>query len=630
MTFQVNHLQLLSGSNMSRIRIVFAFLCLLGILPASAAPAIDPAELEAFVDGVVHTTMRQNNIVGATVAITQKDQVILLKGYGFADKEKQLPVDPESTLFRIGSVSKLFTWTGLMQLREQGKLDLDTDVNEYLTTLTVPDTFPEPVTLRHLMSHSGGIEDRIVQLFGDEVADMQPYAEILSRELPDRVRAPGTVSTYSNHGVGLAGLVLEEVSGEKWGDYVQQHILDPLQMSSATAFQPVPEELAGQLSQGYAFELGKHVEKPFEYVPLGAAGGMSASALAMTRFARAHLGDGSVDGQRILSGESVALMREPLFDEHESINTWLYGFDNYSRGDTFIYGHSGGTLRFFTEFVLVPEYDISVFVSTNTTMGFRVIGAVLRGVLDRYLPDPMENVEPLPLTDLDKIAGHWSTYRHPVTTPDKIIRALQTVVVQPVSDNELMVTGLAEHPTYWRQVAPLEFKRVDGNVSLVFQTDASPPRMLVGSVLSSYYKISWIESTNAQVQLLIVSLLMVLWVLLAWPVQWFKRRPSRLHATHGRAQLAGWLMAVAVMVVVGLSATLNDSMVFGLGTPAQVLLLVTYLVPLLVLVQLVIVARLYGSDVGRGIKFFHSLLVLIGLYLSWLLYYWNFYGPYPW
>ena len=90
------------------------------------------------------------------------------------------------------------------------------------------------------MSHSGGFEDRIVQLFGDEVADMQPYAEILSRELPDRVRAPGTVSTYSNHGVGLAGLVLEEVSGEKWGDYVQQHILDPLQMSSATAFQPVP------------------------------------------------------------------------------------------------------------------------------------------------------------------------------------------------------------------------------------------------------------------------------------------------------------------------------------------------------------------------------------------------------
>ena len=99
-----------------------------------------------------------------------------------------------------------------------------------------------------------------------------------------------------------------------------------------------------------------------------------------------------------------------------------------------------------------------MFVSTNTTMGFRVIGAVLRGVLDRYLPDPMENVEPLPLTDLDKIAGHWSTYRHPVTTPDKIIRALQTVVVQQVSDNELMVAGLAEHPTYWRQVAPLEFK----------------------------------------------------------------------------------------------------------------------------------------------------------------------------
>ena len=609
---------------------VLGCLCLLVVTPVKAAPSIDPAELEAFMDGVVHATMRQNNIVGATVAITQDDQVIVLKGYGYANKAGEIPVDPEKTLFRIGSVSKLFTWTGLMQLREQGKLDLDTDVNEYLSTLTIPDTFPEPITLRHLMSHSGGIEDRIVQLFGDEASDMQPYAEILSRELPGRVRAPGTVSTYSNHGVGLAGLVLEEVSGQKWEDYVQQHILDPLQMSSASAFQPLPESLAAQMSEGYAFEMGKHVAKPFEYVPLAAAGGMSASALAMTRFARAHLGDGSVDGQRMLTAESVAMMREPLFEEHESINAWLYGFANYSRGDTFIYGHSGGTLRFFTEFALVPEHNISVFVSTNTTMGFRVMSAVLQGFLDRYLPDTRVTFEPQALTDLDKIAGHWSTYRHPVTTPDKLMRIMQPVTVQPISDNELMIVGLSEHPTYWQQVAPLEFQRVDENIRLVFQPDASPPKMLVDSVLSSYYKIGWIESTNAQVQLLIVSLLLILWVLLAWPVQFFKHRPSRLHPTHVRAQLAGWLMALVVVVFFGLSATMDESIVFGLGTAAQMALLFSYLVPLLVLVQLVIVAGLYGADVGRGVKIFHSLFLLAGFYISWLLYYWNFYGPYAW
>ena len=143
------------------------------------------------------------------------------------------------------------------------------------------------------------------------------------------------------------------------------------------------------------------------------------------------------------------------------------------------------------EFALVPEYDISVFVSTNTTMGFRVIGAVLRGVLDRYLLDPMENVEPLPLTDLDKIAGHWSTYRHPVTTPDKIIRALQTVVVQPVSDNELMVAGLAGiiSPTGDRCAAGVQesgWKCQPGVSAGCFTTQDAGG----GGVLPSYYKIS--------------------------------------------------------------------------------------------------------------------------------------------
>lgn len=600
-----------------------------------ARDPIDRAELEAFLDGVIETAMQEAGVVGVTLAVTQDDEIALLKGYGFGNLDEQIKVDPRKTLFRIGSVSKLFTWTGLMQLREQGQVDFDTDINEYLTTLQVPDTFEQAVTLRHLLTHSAGFEERIVRLFGDEARDMQPSSVILNAELPARVRPPGVVSSYSNHGVGLAGLVLEEVSGQSWESYVQEHILDPLEMTDATAFQPLPEAIAPQMSAGFRPINGQPTAQEFVYVPMGSAGGMSASALAMTRFARAHLGDGSVDGGRILRSESVAQMRQPYFDVHPNIKPWLYGFANYSEGDLFIYGHSGGTRQFTTQFLLIPEHNISLFVSTNTRGGKKVTSAVHRQFLDRYFPSESSPFDAVAVPDLETYTGNWSTYRNAETTPDRLLRLTREVQVRKARGDRLRITGLDRKPTYWTPVGVDEFRREDKDTTLLFQTATDKPTMLVGSVLSSFYKLRWWEHVSVQVTFLAGTIGLSLWCLLTWPFRVLKNRVGSSINSDGSKSLravrqAAWLQSLAITTVFACALGLNESLVFGLSFTVKAMLVATYFVPAITVFHAYGTLKLLRSEATLASKSFHCFYMLLGLVLSVDLAYWNLYGPYPW
>ena len=167
---------------------------------AAAAPSLDdPAQLEAFVDGVVKPLMKNNNSPSGTVAIMRNGELIFTRGYGFQDVEEQVPVDPARTLFRPGSTSKLFTWVAVMQQVEQGKLDLDADVNEYLQTFRIADTFEQPVTLRHILTHTPGFEDGALgYLIIDDPEKALPLREAMQKYQPKRVNPPGVQTAYSN------------------------------------------------------------------------------------------------------------------------------------------------------------------------------------------------------------------------------------------------------------------------------------------------------------------------------------------------------------------------------------------------------------------------------------------------
>src|SRR2546423_13336768 len=217
----------------------------------SPAPQLTKADFETFLDALIPSQLRNRNIAGAVVSVVKDGQVLFQKGYGYADVEGKKPVLPDQTLFRPGSISKLFTAIAVMQLVEQGKLDLDRDVNEYID-FAIPKTYPEPVTLRRLLTHTAGFEEVLKNLFVASQQQMKPLHDYLVAALPARIFPPGKVAAYSNYGLTVAGYIVERVSGEKFESYIDNHILKPLKMQSSTFAQPPPGPLEPQMSQGYS------------------------------------------------------------------------------------------------------------------------------------------------------------------------------------------------------------------------------------------------------------------------------------------------------------------------------------------------------------------------------------------
>lgn len=184
----------------------------------------DPAELESFLDGLFLQQMQDYHIVGAAVAVVKDGRMLFSKGYGYADLDNNIPVDPQATLFKLGSLTKLFTWTAVMQLAEQGRLDLDADVNHYLD-FRIPGTYAQPITLKHLMTHTAGFEDLHTGMVTLDPKELAPPREWLVTHLPRRVRPPGEAAAYSNYGAALAGYIVMRSSGQSYSQYVLERCL---------------------------------------------------------------------------------------------------------------------------------------------------------------------------------------------------------------------------------------------------------------------------------------------------------------------------------------------------------------------------------------------------------------------
>src|SRR5215210_596374 len=221
----------------------------------------DPAEMEAFLDKELGKEMQKHHIAGAAVSVVKDGKLFFAKGYGDADLKKGVPVDPERTTFRTGSVTKLLTWTAVMQLAEQGKLDLNADINTYLD-FRIPDTYPQPITLKDLMTHTAGFEDLYYERLAKDPDDLLPPREWLISHMPARVRPPGDVAAYSSYGTALAGYIVARVSGEPYDHYIQEHILNPLGMVHTTAKPSMPPNIRAHTSVGYVYEDGSFKEFP--------------------------------------------------------------------------------------------------------------------------------------------------------------------------------------------------------------------------------------------------------------------------------------------------------------------------------------------------------------------------------
>jgi len=537
--------------------------------PAPAEPpvavSLTAADADAWLDGYLPYALKTGDIAGAVVAIVKDGEVLTERGYGYADVAAKKPVDPKLTLFRPGSVSKLFTWTAVMQLVEGGKIDLDADVNQYLD-FKIPAREGKPVTMRNLMQHTAGFEEQAKGVI-TENPKAPGFEALLKAWVPERVFAPGTTPAYSNYGASLAGYIVQRLSGESFDSYMDKHIFEPLEMTHSTFRQPLPPELAPLMSKGYRTASGE--PGAFEIVGPAPAGSLSSPGEEMAHFMIAHLQGGEYHGKRILSAATAQMMHDSPLTLLPPLNRMELGFFETNVNGHEVIGHLGDTEYFHTSLHLFMQEGVGLYVSFNS-LGKEAAAGSLRGALfqdfaDRYFPAP----RPESRVDAKTAAAHaalmtgsWTNSRNSQSSFLSLIGFLGQVKMGVDKNGELLVpalTGLNDEPRHWVEIAPfvwldtgshdrLAAKVVDGK-AVRWSFDLLSPFMV-------FDRVPWYENSAWLKPLAIASVVALLLTALLWPVTyWVRRRyeaPLRLDAPSLKAYRWSKIAAILILVALGL------------------------------------------------------------------------------
>lgn len=553
---------------MSRNPLLAVILAALSAAASAAPPApnLTTEDITAFLDGLVPLELQREDIAGAVVLVVQDGKVVFQKGYGFSDSKKRTPVSPETTLFRPGSISKLFTWTAVMRMVEQGKLDLDRDVNQYLD-FSIPATYPKPITLRHLMTHTPGFEETAKDLFAKDANGMMPLRTYLVTHMPQRIYPPGEVPAYSNYGTALAGYIVERVSGRPFSQYVREEIFVPLGMESSTFEQPLPDSLKPRMSLGYQKESGD--AKPFEFVVGYPAGGLTTTAVDLSKFMLAHLQDGQLGDVHILRPETARAMHTRQFGLHPAMPGMALGFYEESRNGHRIIGHGGDTSLFHSDLHLVPDSGLGFFVSYNSGGKGEISprGALWEKFTERYLPYTPSPAQVIPISKQTaaEISGSYLPSRRAETTLASAVFLLDQRKVA-VGDDGLLTTGahkLNGEPKRFEQIEPLLFREVNGQDLVAFRRDAQGQMQMIGAFPANVFqKVHWWSNSTLNTALLAATSGVMLLTFALWPVGALIRRhygeqlnltpweawlrtATRLVCAVDLCFLAGWLLLLS-------------------------------------------------------------------------------------
>jgi CubicO group peptidase (beta-lactamase class C family) len=478
-----------------------------GVTPApitKGAGLKSAAELEAFLDGVMSQQLEPLHMAGATLAVVKDGKLFFAKGYGHVDAERQTPVDAARTLFRPGSVTKLFTATAVMQLVEQGKLDLDADVNRYLTQFQIPATFPQPITLRNLMTHSAGLDSVLIgTMWRRRAEDLGPLGDVLKRFMPARVNPPvtdfaaGRTASYSNWGVALEGLIVANVSGMEFDAYQEKYILGPLGMRDSTFREPLPPALTARMSPGFTWEGGKLVPHEFEFIhDIGPAGNLTSTATDMAKFMIAHLQLGRAGGARILREETARQMQGRVVATSPfAPGAGLHFYETIINGRRLI-GHNGGTLYFNSDLYLLPEDNVGLFVSYNTAPTADAGGSteLIRAFMDRYYPARLPPLEP-PADFAARaalFAGSYRSYRGSEVTVEKLLSLFGGQSFSASADGALV----DNEGKRWLEVRDGVFRAEDSGATLQFAEDANGRMHVLPHAFVAAYKLRWFETSG--------------------------------------------------------------------------------------------------------------------------------------
>ncbi len=612
------------------------------ISSAATAPSLTAEDLSSFFDGMVPFAIQRGDIAGGVIVVVKDGSVLFSRGYGYSDLKARTPVSPDTTLFRPGSTSKLFTWTAVMQMVEQGKVNLDHDVNEYID-FKIPPYEGKPITLRNLMTHTAGFEEVARDLLpatSDEV-NLERY---LKGHLPARIFSPGETVAYSNYGCGLAGYIVQRVSGERFEDYVQKHILQPLNMAHSSFDQPLSASLAPLVAKGYK-TASDGVAQPFEWVDPAPAGALSASGTDMAQFMIAQLQGGRYGDTRILQEDTAKLMHSQQYTASPGMVGFDLGFYQEDRNGLRIIGHGGDTEVFHSDLHLLLDKNVGIFMSFNS-LGSEVGGAhTIRGAifyafLDRYFPHPLQDQPAIPSAKADaaRVAGWYESSRVNLSAlrPFNLLGQMQ---VNATPDGTLTIAALSDYagkPLHWREVSPLHYVEENGQRKLDFIADANGNiKYWATDHISPVFVFNRVPAAKsmgsvslwASLSLVVVLGALLFWWLGAWMRRHYRRpfdiapalcrtrRWSRVGALLLFGDVLGWVLMIAAIAA-------NENLLLrGSATPWFYGLYVLGVAAILGALAVVFHAVRNWQLAQRSlwVRVGETLLAFAALYLAWFI-----------
>ncbi|XHX78819.1 MAG: serine hydrolase [Stenomitos frigidus ULC029] len=608
----------------------------------------DPQEVEAFLDKFFTNETPKEHVPGAVVALVKEGKILFTKGYGYANVEKKIPVVPDRTLFRVASLSKLFTDTAVMQMYERGLLNLHTDVNQYLKRFQIKNPYEEPITAARLMIQTDGTSQRLLGIAAPTAAEMQPLSTFIPTYMPPIVQPPGKLYSYSNMGITLAGYLVEVLSGTPFVDYMDKNLLQPLEMQRSSFRQPLPPALASDLAVGYQYKNGKFQPVPFLYLNIAPAASLSATATDMAHFMIAHLQKGRYENSQILQEDTARKMHRQQFSQHPLVPGTGYGFHERLENNIRAIGHVGSLRGYSSSLTLLPEQNVGLFIASNNFNGMH--GKLITQFFDHYYPVKTSNPTPQAprnINDrLDRFTGTYRDLEYPRDTLGKLTAPFGHLHVKAGDNGTLVVqtpglffpTSIVEKRL--APVEPLLFQRLDDDGYSAFGEDEQGQIAYVfnpiGAKIGTFEKIPWYETIVFQGWLAGACIVLFLAALLSSIGSWLGWFGKQHHAGAPKLARVAWLVMALVsglylLFLIGLPLSLwlmgVWKLVYGLPAIAVAFL---YLPPIaaslsiaLPVFALLAWKRNYWSAWERSL---YSLTTLAALVFIPFLLYWNLLG----
>lgn len=578
-------------------------------------------------DLFINANVEKYEIPGAVVSIVYQDSILYMKGFGMEDVKEKTPIAPSNTVFRVASLSKLLTTVAVLQLVESGAISLSDDISPYLTELDKNKRFEEPITLRHLLTHTSGFDNSDIADATWDTKDLLSCSDFLKSHSLYQAYPPGQVWRYSNYNMVLVGYIIEQLSGKEYTDYMKTNLLDKIKMTNSTFQQGLINTPSSHLAKTYKRNADNNTITKQDYSLVIPAGGLSTTGQDMSHFMIALLNDGFFEDNQLLSAESISEMFKQQWSYPGQILGHALGFREDFFGETRNdYGtrrslyHTGARPGFSSEMVILPEYKLGVFISASSrSRSFTY--AITNYILSNYSGAKLKFENQTDSYSSD-IFGTYRSVAFPRGTCEKFggflaKRFYKKVAPSAVAGN--IIIGDREYGN----IGNGQF--IDADSTVIFSLFESNGKLLLTSGLNGFEKIPWYFSRSFQKMIFFTFIALFLSAIIIWP---FARRRLINEYKRMSMKLGITLCIVGLLTIIGLMIATEipeHGTLFDHGIPLGLTLVFSF--PLVVFALLIpYLFYIYKEMRITAPWWFRTqqfiLIMASCMYLFWT-YYWN-------